>query len=204
VKYTKNSVINRTKIRTRDGWLYLTIPVGKKFYNSRISDVKLPADKRWRSDHWKTIIQNYAKADFFSLYKDFFEGLYLNANDFEYLVQINTEIISYLFECFEINVEVIIGSELGLDPELQKTDLLVAALKSTGADIYLSGPSGRKYLDPAEFVKNNIDLRFFQFQHPVYEQRFPGFEPNMAAIDLLFNVGPQARKIVKESGNVED
>ena len=201
VKYPKRSVINRNKIRTPHGGFYLTIPASKQFYGSRICDIKLPADKSWQLDHWQAIKHNYTKADFFGLYQDFFEGLY--QKDFEYLWQINEEIIFYLFRCFDINVEVIKASELNVSPDLQKTDLLIACLKSVGAAIYLSGPSGRNYLDFEKFPQNNIGLRFFEFQHPVYKQRYPGFEPAMAAIDLLFNVGAQASEIIKASGNVE-
>ena len=57
------------------------------------------------------------------------------------------EIISYLLKCFEIDIEVITTSEMDLDPELRSTDLLITILKRVGADIYLSGPSGKNYLD---------------------------------------------------------
>ena len=201
-EYIKNSVINRNKIRTNAGWGYLTIPIERKFYGSKIHTVTLPRNKKWRKNHWKTIRGNYAKADFFSLHKDFFERLY--QKDFEYLWQINEEIISYLLRCFEINVEVIKSSELNVDPDLRKTDWLIALLKSVGADIYLSGPSGRNYLEFDKFPQNNVGLKFFTLQHSVYQQRYPGFEPNMAAIDLLFNVGSHSIEIIKKFGAVED
>ena len=58
-----------------------------------------------------------------------------------------------------------------------------------GGDTYLSGPKGRDYLDVALFEKKGIRVEFQDFKHPVYKQRYEGFEPNMAAIDALFNVG---------------
>ncbi|MBI2853643.1 MAG: WbqC family protein [Chloroflexi bacterium] len=69
--------------------------------------------------------------------------------------------------------------------------------------MYLSGPTGRDYLETEKFAHNGIALRFASFQHPVYRQRYPGFEPNMSAIDLLFNLGPQAEEIVKRAAMVE-
>lgn len=201
-QFTKHSVTNRNKIRTRQGWSYLTVPIGKKFYGSRICDVTLPADKSWQEHHWKSIKHEYGKADFFNLYRDFFEELY-NKN-FEYLWQINEEILFYLLRCFEINVPVIKASESKVDSDLQKTDLQIALLKSVGTDTYLSGPSGSNYLEFEKFPQNDIRLKFFKFQHPVYKQRYPGFEPAMAAIDLLFNVGTEASEIIKASGSIED
>ncbi len=176
--------------------------LGRHVRGMKIRDVPLPRDKKWMENHWKTIRNSYAKADFFSLHQDFFEGAY--QKDFEDLWQMNVEITTYLSKCFEINVEAMATSELGVDAELRSTDFIRAALKSTGADIYLSGPSGRDYLDFLEFPLNDIGLRFSKFQHPVYQQRWPGFEPAMSAIDLLFNMGTQAGDIIKASGSIKD
>jgi hypothetical protein len=199
--FTRRSVTHRNKIRTNEGWSYLTIPINKRFDNSRICDVELPADKTWKRIHWQSIQHHYKKAGFLNLYQSFFDKLY--QGEYEYLRQVNEEIILYLLKCFDINVPVIKASELNVAPDLQKTDLMIALLKSVGADIYLSGPSGRNYLESDKFPQNNIGLKYFKFQHPVYEQRYPGFEPDMAAIDLLFNLGPQASEIVKVSGSIE-
>ncbi|MFC2071548.1 WbqC family protein [Chloroflexota bacterium] len=200
--YTKQTVTNRNKIRIKDSWVYLTIPIGSNYYNLPICNVVLPRNDSWMANHWKIIFDNYVKSDFFNLYKDFFQDLY--QKKFKYLGKINTEIILCLLKCFKIDKEIIIASELDLDPELQKTDLLIALLKSADADIYLSGPSGRNYLDLEKFRHNGIEVKFFEFQHPVYKQKSPGFEPAMAAIDLLFNMGPQASGIIKSTGNIEN
>jgi hypothetical protein len=197
------SALNRNKIRTNNGWNYLTVPIGRKAEGTRICDITLPTDNSWQKLHRNMIHDNYTKASFFSLYRDFFEELY--RKDFRYLCQINEEIILYLLKCFEINVEVMKASEIPVDPSLEKTDLMIALLKSAQhADTYLSGPSGRNYLQFEKFPQNNIDLKFFKFNHPVYPQRYPGFEANMTAIDLLFNVGPEASKIIEASGSIED
>ena len=39
--YEKNGVQNRNKIRTKDGWCYLTIPINKKYYREPFNTVKL-------------------------------------------------------------------------------------------------------------------------------------------------------------------
>jgi hypothetical protein len=196
--YSRHSVTKRNKVRTSGGWTYLTIPVDRKFDGAKICDIRLPGDRKWCRRHWETIRQNYAKSPFFGDHADFFEELY--CADFEYLWQINEQIIFYLLRCFEIRTEVVRASELRLDVGPGKTEAIIALLKSIGADTYLSGPSGRDYLDTQKFSENGLGLRFFAFQHPVYEQRFAGFEPRMSAIDLLFNVGPRSAEIIRSSG----
>ncbi len=62
-------------------------------------------------------------------------------------------------------------------------------VEALGGDVYLSGAKGRDYLDVSLFEKKGIRVKFQEFKHPVYKQRYEGFVPNMAAIDALFNVG---------------
>jgi len=196
------SVFNRNKIRTNNGWVYLTIPIGHKALNRKICDIKLPSDKTWQKNHWQTVYRNYAHTKFFKDYQDFFEELY--QRDFTYIWQLNLEIIKYLLKCFNIEVEMLKASEMTIDQNLRSTDFIIALMAGCGADIYLSGPSGRNYLNLKKFPQQNIGLKFFNFQHPVYQQRYPGFEPDMSAIDLLFNMGPHAGDVISASGSLED
>jgi hypothetical protein len=192
---------NRNKVRTNVGWSYLTIPIGRKMVGTRICDIPLPPDRNWQNTHWQTIYRNYVHTDFFKDYKDFFEELY--QGDWSELWRINLEIILYLMKCFNIQTEVLKASEMDINLNLPTTDCIIAMIKGAGADLYLSGPSGRDYLILEKFSEYNMGLRFFKFEHPVYKQRYPGFEPNMSAIDLLFNMGPQSAQIIKASGSKE-
>jgi hypothetical protein len=194
------SVLNRNKIRTATGWKYLTIPLGHKAEGKRICDLQMPMENSWQKDHWKNIHDNYIKAPYFKLHQSFFADLYYH--DFNYVCEFTEAIIRYLIKCFSIDVEVIRARDLRVDTSLEKTDLMIALLKNAGADVYLSGPSGRTYLETEKVPANNIELKYFHFQHPVYPQRYPGFEPNLAAIDLLFSVGPQSSELVRTSGSI--
>jgi hypothetical protein len=201
-QYVKSSVINRNLIRTPVGSSYLTIPVGKCPVDAPIAEITLPENKKWREEHWQAIYQNYVKTRYFGDYRNFFEALY--QEDLKYLWQVNEKIILFLLKCFDIKVEVFKTSNMETFPNLYKTDLMIAYLKSAGTEIYLSGPSGKNYLEFEKFPQNNIGLKYVKFQHPVYKQRYPGFETNLSAIDLLFNKGPEAGRIVREAGGIEE
>lgn len=194
VEYTKNSVINRNKIRIREGEVYLTIPIEKIYHSSKIIDVKLPKDNRWKKNHYSTIECNYCKADHFQEYKDDIKAIY--EKDYEYLWQINEEFIRYLMKKLGIEKEIIKASNLNIDPTLKKTDLLIDILKKTNATKYLSGPSGKDYLEVDKFQKENIELEYYTFKHPQYKQRYPGFIPNLSTIDLLLNMGEEGGKLI--------
>lgn len=194
VKYSKNSVINRNKIRTKYGSSYLTIPIGKKYHSSTIHDVKLPERNDWKEDHWKTIETNYKNSEFFSSYEYSLKKIY--SKDYEYMWQINEELIIYLLNCFDIKTEIIKASELDINYNLHKTDLLISIVKLVNASTYLSGPSGKNYLEREKFIKEQIQLDFFRYDHPVYKQRFKGFIPNLSAIDILFNLGEKSKELI--------
>jgi hypothetical protein len=78
-----------------------------------------------------------------------------------------------------------------------KTDLLANICEKTNADQYLSGISGRDYLDVDEF---SVPVVFQEFKHPVYYQHGKQhFLPNMGILDPLFNIGINGIKdLIKE------
>ena len=195
VEYSKNSVINRNKIRTKDSWCYVTIPLEKKYQSSLINEVNLPADRKWQKKHWISIESNYKKADFFDSYCDFFKNLY--KQNYDYLWEINEKIIYYLLEQFNIDIEIQKSSEIEKYPELQGSKLL-AAICNTYSDYgeitYLSGQGGKNYMDLNDFKNFGINVEFLEFNHPMYKQRYEGFVPYMSAIDLLFNMGEESEK----------
>lgn len=195
--YTNSGVINRNKIRTDTGWCYLTVPVSRRFHAARINEVTMPDNRRWRHDHWKSINQYYGRSHFFDDHRVFFDNLY--QEDSQYLYQFNEKVIRYLLDCFHLRTEVLRASELGIDVSLKGTAAIIDCLKRAGASHYLSGPSGKYYLELEKFSRNGIDIEFSQFNHPIYRQCYPGFEPGMSAIDLLFNKGPEAEIMIKAS-----
>jgi len=194
-QYVKNRFDNKNRIRTKEGSMYLTIPLlSKDCYLKRLCEVKLPPNSKWKKGHWKSIEAHYAKADYFGCYKDFLNGIY--ETDFTKLVDVNEAIIRFLIKEFKLETKIIKSTDLNIDTNRKSTDLLINILTEVGADCYLSGPSGKKYMDEKKFKDANIRIEYQKFDHPIYKQRFDGFVKNMAAIDLLFNVGEKSKELI--------
>ena len=87
-----------------------------------------------------------------------------------------------------------------LNVNSQKGDLILDICKELGATGYLSGGSGKGYLDPIKFAQNSVDLIFQEFHHPVYRQLHSPFIPCMSAIDLMFNWGPASLDVLRGVG----
>jgi hypothetical protein len=185
VQYSKDSYTQRVKIRTQNGWIWLTIPIEKINNFKMIHEIKLPTDIKWKIKHKSSIIANYSKSPFFD--KNFVDYYYqLSPGN---LIDFNEASIRYLQEKFTIETKIIRASELNIDKELKSSDLLIEIVKKTGGSTYLSGPSGKKYLDQEKFFQNNIEIEIFEPTIQTYKQRWPGFEPYMSSIDMLFNSG---------------
>jgi hypothetical protein len=94
-------------------------------------------------------------------------------------------------------VPVRLASELGVttgDP----TGRLVALCRATGADTYLAGADGARYMDLAQFAAAGIGVLAQRYTHPVYGQPHGEFVPFLSALDLLLSVGDQVLPIVRQ------
>lgn len=194
VQFEKNSFTNRNKIRTREAWCWLTVPVSTagKFGHLPIREVGIANEKEWAQKHWRTLRLNYAGAPFFDQHALFFEKIY--GRRWEKLAELTTEITHYLLEAFGISTKLCFSSQMKV---LGKKDELVLNLcREFGAKVYLSGPLGRNYLREDLFKGQGIAVRYDDYQHPTYQQVHGGFEPYMAAIDLLFNAGPASLEMI--------
>src|ERR1700722_276717 len=194
VQFEKNSFTNRNKIRMREGWCWLTVPVrtAGKFGDLPITALEIAADRPWAPKHWDALRMNYSKAPFFSHHAAFFEDIY--ARPWERLADLTREITLYLLEAFGIGTKLYFGSQMNASGK--KDELVLNLCRELEATVYLSGPLGRNYLHEELFREHKIAIRYDDYHHPTYSQVYPDFEPYMAAIDLLFNAGPGSREIL--------
>lgn len=194
VQYSKNSIINRNKIKTANGEMWLTIPVlTKNAFRQAINEVKINNTADWSRKHLNAITQNYAKSQFFRDYQDKLTEIYTQRWD--KLVDINKVFIKFIADCLDIKREFVTASGLGVSGE--STDLLIGICKKLNADTYLSGRGGKKYLDEEKFEAAGIKIEYTNFKQPQYEQLYGDFMPNLSTLDLLFNKGADSRRILE-------
>jgi hypothetical protein len=197
VQLEKNSFTNRNKVRTPEGWCWLTVPVqtAGRFGALPIKQVEIANQKPWAPKHWQTLRLNYSKAPFFDEHAGFFESIY--ARRWEKLAELAHEITAYLLNAFGIGTKLYFSSEMSASGK--KDELVLNLCRELGATMYISGMLGRNYLREELFVQHGIAVRYDDYRHPVYPQVYPGFEPYMAAIDLLFNCGPASLEIMMKN-----
>jgi hypothetical protein len=173
--------------------MWLTVPVLKDGAQSPIFRLaKLNESTGWRRKHWRAIVSSYERAPYFDEYREFFEAFYNEPHPF--LLELNVNLINYVAQQFDLKTPTRYASEL--EPTGKKTELLLDICRKTGASHYLSGPTAKDYLRPDLFEAQGVVLEFHEYKHPTYEQRFPGFFSHLSSIDLLFNTGERAARIL--------
>lgn len=198
VQFSKDSFTQRTKIRTPNGWMWLTIPIEKKYFYQPIFDIFLPEDKSWLKKHKMSLTSNYSNCRFFD--KEFIENYFVKGTTFEKLQDWNEFGIFYLKDILGIKSKIIRASELDLSSDLKATDLLIEILNKVGGTTYISGIGGKKYMDTKCFEDKNISLEFYEFKPFDYKQRWKGFEPYLSTLDLLFNMGDEGIDYIQQVG----
>ncbi len=186
--------MHRNKIRTQDGWQWLSLPVKtkQKRYQS-CAEAELQNQENWRKKHWAAICYNYRQAPYFKDYAASFEGIY--QQEWQLFSDLTVALIQVAANFLEISTPIKRASQCGISGESH--ELLEAICNYYGTNHYLSGLHGQDYLELDTMKKRGLHIEFQEFQHPCYTQCQPGeFLSGMCILDLLFNEGPRARTIV--------
>lgn len=184
VQFQKNSFQNRNKIRTSEGWIWLTVPVETKgrLYSTEIKDLTINNRANWRRKHLESIRTNYRKAECFDEVFGWIAPYY--DKPWNRLSDLCFEMMMDCITRLGLDTQIVRASEQ-LSVEGAKSDLVLELCKATGATRYLSGSLGRDYLDLESFADAGIEVGFQDYQHPQYPQAYPGFEPGMGIVDLF-------------------
>lgn len=195
VQYTRRDWRNRNKIKTPYGIKWLTIPMRAKGNYSELIRNMTVSDISWNIKHFEIISYSYRKAPYFKKYKNFFQDLYKSINEI-YLSKINYIFIKSLCQLMGIKTKISFSEEY--KSEERKTKKLLEICKKAKADIYISGPSAKVYLDESLFRSQGIEVCWFNYDgYEEYPQLYPPFSHNVSIIDLLFNTGEDFRRYMK-------
>jgi len=200
VQYTKNSFINRNKIKTPQSAMWLTVPVSFNF-GQLINEVKINNEINWREKHIRTLEMNYKRANFFEDVFEIIKKIYYlknwqNLSDFN--ISLTKTIASYL----GLDKPFVKSSALGIKGK--STELLIQIVKKVGGNVYLSGFGGAKYQEEGLFKNEGIKLVYYNFTHPIYKQLWNGFIANLSIVDLLFNAGHTSIEVIRNSGKFKN
>jgi len=169
--YPKQTLRNHCIIYGPNGKQVLSIPILKVDGNHpKTKDIRVSESIPWQKMHWRSIKTAYSNSPFFIYYCDYFVPYFEKKQEF--LVDFNTSLLETIFQVL-------------------KTDKSV-----TGTGQF------------EKTVSNKIDSRTLwgkkspeiHSNFPEYTQVFSSrhsFIPDLSIIDLIFNLGPEARQYLE-------
>ncbi|MCG2712339.1 MAG: WbqC family protein [Candidatus Omnitrophica bacterium] len=193
VQYTKRDWRNRNRIRTHNGWQWLTVPAFNRNKREQLlKNVQINNQINWQKQHFNALRINYRKSKFFDSFSLELESIYFKSWD--NLLELNIELILYLAKMFSIETPYIFSSSLNI--KNTKSERILEICKLLNANELYDSKAASNFLDLSLFEKEKITVKFQDYRHPVYEQVYKPFIAYLSAIDLLFNCGAESLKII--------
>jgi len=195
VQYKKNEWQNRNRIRTVEGWQWLTVPVHYRFPMA-IREVTLDERGSWRRKHREALRIHYARSPHRAAVLPALEALL--DEPFESLAALNARTVRLVAGVLGARTPISLASEVPGLPD-GADERLIALCRHFGCAEYLAGAGGADYMEMETYRKAGIRVAFQEFRHPAYPQAYPRFEPNLSAVDLLLNCGPGSIARIREA-----
>lgn len=194
VQFEKNSFINRNKILLNQNPTWLTIPVLTKGKSDNLNINSLIVDSKisWKRKHWLSIEQAYSKSPYWTEITENLNKIY--SPTYEKLNDILKNSLQFFIQSLKIETPIEFSSDYNF--KQSKSDLILEICNKFKATKYISGPFGRDYLELDKFKKDNIDIVFDNYTHPVYHQHSNQFVPYLSCLDLIANYGKRSLEIL--------
>lgn len=208
VQWTTRDWRNRNRVRTPEGWSWLTVPVQlrKPHYEYIVKDVEIDNSRNWQEKHLRTLKSCYKKAPYFDEAYPLFDSILSKKQKF--VVDLNYELLFGICNYIGLKgTRFLFSQEMSISREIKKTGKLISILEEIrGVTTYISGPSAKSYIEESKFEGKGIKVEWHNYQHPYYRQNTWGsniFIPYLSIIDLLFNHGTESLNILSCSKIIE-
>ena len=189
----KTTWITRNRFKNDQGTLWMTIPVWKKGLGlQRISDVRICYNGNWHRKHLRSLQSAYANAPFLADNIGIVEQILYQK--FDRLLDLNLEIIKFIFQYLGIDTNLVLMSEMGVSGK--GASLIIDICKSLGANLFSVQSSALSYYDRRQFKAEGIDLISFKKPEYIYPQMWGDFIANLSILDMMFTCGTKTREIV--------
>ncbi|MEL6255217.1 MAG: WbqC family protein [Bacteroidota bacterium] len=169
--YRKQQYTSRMFIRSANRTLALSIPVARRGRKMPIKDKKISYQEDWQKQHWISLQSAYRNSPYFLYYEDELKNLYQKKP--AYLLEFQEYCLNFLIEKLSISTKFSYTSEYQEESFYDEKDF--------------RREFGTHPTDGPDWYKARR-----------YPQVFEGFVPGLSALDVLFNEGPESKRIIKE------
>jgi WbqC-like protein family len=216
VQYTKSEYHARQRVRTHTGPAWLSLPLRSiRGQRQLIGEMRLDDRQPFRARHLKTLRIGYARTPYFAEVHGLVEDVYSRGH--ERLADLSLDLIEAFCRYLGSPVRIVRASSLphAGDNTQRLVQLVRAAAGTAGAPAAGMAPAGasaagvagavhltstygteRQYIDWPRVLRAGVAVHAQQFTHPRYQQAWPGFVADLAALDMLFCRGPDTARVL--------
>lgn len=176
--YSRQSFRNRCDIYSANGKITLSVPVvkGSSKDKKKIHEIEIDYSENWQKNHLKAIESAYRNSPFFAFFID--DIVAVLVKQYQFLWDLNLNIIHVVMSHLELE------NQPGFTTEFHDN--------FDNANDYRSG------IHPKKRLKKPDKLFLPKKYKQVFDEKH-GFIPNLSILDLLFNEGPNAHEILRQS-----
>lgn len=167
--FPKQTYRNRTEIMTAGGMRTLSVPVLRNNH-SRTEEVGIDYKERWNIIHLRTLAAAYSASPYYLYYKDDLETLLTQRYD--KLIDLNEALLEWILRLLKSDCRL-------LRTEDYQKEYVIDFRNTFSPKVPYPTESHEKY-------------------YQVFSDRMP-FTPNLSIIDLLMNLGPEAKEYLKRT-----
>ncbi|MBR1712477.1 MAG: WbqC family protein [Alloprevotella sp.] len=173
--FIKQTYRSRCVILSANGPLALSLPVVHRGGNQPVGGVELSMHGNWQKLHWNALVSAYERSPYFDYYADYLRPFY--------------EHPPRLLVDFNAGLRDTVCRLLGISGRVEPT-------RSYRRE-FPGGEDCRTLISPKRDWRIDPHFRSRPY-YQVFGAKY-GFVPNLSIADLLFNMGPEARLVLRDS-----
>lgn len=182
-RFRRKTFQNRSKLRNAQGAHWITIPLFGRPDGARLHTVDIETGGRWREKHWRSFMYDYRTTMYFEFYEDTFRPFF--DEEWTTLAECTCRSVELQAEIFGLDTSLTRASELDGAPST-----LTEIVEAVGAETVVVPEA-----DEVPEVEG-VEVEVFHYDHPTYHQNFEGFASGVSAMDLAFNYGREAPRML--------
>ncbi len=179
-QYSRQSLQNRTRLCSRDGVHWLTVPLKGGQHGRSQDATALGSDPTWRKRHWKAFLYNYTGTPYFVHYQAAVAKYF--AHRPKMLADATCASVRLVHQLFGLSSRLIRASDLPGRP-----DTLLAAVRQLPQKTLLL-PRLSAHFDRPQVPGSRV----MDFEPPAYRHNCEGFAARVTSLDMLFHCGPES------------
>ncbi|CAM3441073.1 hypothetical protein AEQU2_02017 [Aequorivita lipolytica] len=187
VNFIKRGWINRNQILVDNYAAMFTLPLKKASQNKLINEIETAIDKKWLSQFFKTIEQNYKNAPYFDQTFQILNSVL--KKDVSKISTLAMESVMEISQYLQLDTQFEISSiDYPTTICFSQAERLIAICKENGSDHYINPSGGKELYKKDTFNTEGITLSFIENELVPYTQFGNSFIKGLSIIDvLMFN-----------------